>query len=230
MHSKIIFFVSIILVGASCSPIYKYKKDPGVLKWEKDIQAFEKVDSATTDPADALLFTGSSSIRLWENIHEDMKPYDVVQRGYGGAKLSDFAVYSKRIIYPHHPKAIVLFLANDISGAEDDKSPREVFNLYRYVVQQVRKKMPNEPIYFIQITPTNSRWKVWDTTNTANKLIADYATKDSQLYYIETAPAILGADGKPRAELFREDQLHLNEEGYKIWADVIKTALNKSLN
>ena len=55
-----------------------------------------------------------------------MAPYPVIQRGYGGARLSDFAVYADRIISPHPCRAIVLFVANDITGSKSDKSPREV--------------------------------------------------------------------------------------------------------
>ena len=223
-----IFYVA-ILAFVSCSPIRKYQNDPGVLSWEKDIKAFEELDKEQSDPQGAILFTGSSSIRLWDNIHEDMKPYEVIQRGYGGAHFTDFAVYSNRIIYPHNPKAVVIFVANDITGGENDKTPQEVLKLYKYVVKQTRKKLPNEPIFFIQITPNNSRWKVWDKATEANSLIKSYSEKDPNLHYIETAYAFLGEDGKPKSELFREDQLHLNLDGYKIWSGIIMENLNKAL-
>jgi len=32
---------------------------------------------------------------------------------------------------------------------------------------------------------------------------------------------MLGGDGRPRAELFREDALHLNAKGYELWRAVI---------
>ncbi len=222
-------FYIVFGILVSCSPIRKYQHDKNVLSWEKDIQAFEKLDAEQTDPQNAILFTGSSSIRLWDNIHEDMKPYAVIQRGYGGANFSDFAVYSKRIIYPHTPQAVVIFIANDITGGEQDKTPKEVLSLYQYVVKGIRKKLPNEPVFFIQITPTNSRWKVWDKATGANNLIKAYSESDPNLHYIETAYAFLGSDGKPKSELFREDQLHLNLEGYKIWSGIILENLNKAL-
>jgi lysophospholipase L1-like esterase len=157
-----------------------------------------------------------------------MKPHAVIQRGYGGAKFDDFAVYCKRIIYPHTPKAVVIFVANDITGGEQDKTPKEVLTLYQYVVKQIRKKLPNEPVFFIQITPTNSRWKVWNEITEANNLIKTYSETDPNLHYIETAEAFLGADGKPKGQLFRDDQLHLNLEGYKIWSGIILENVNKA--
>jgi hypothetical protein len=226
-HFTIISFL--LLIAISCSPVKLYKSDPEVLKWEKDIQAFEKLDATEPDPADAILFTGSSSIRLWSTIKEDLAPYTIIQRGYGGAKLTDFAFYADRIIYPHKFKALALFVANDITGGKNDRTPEEVLGLYQNIVKQVRKKYKEEPIFFIQITPTNSRWRVWDKITEANNLIKNYSSQEEGLYFIETDDRFFGDDGKPRAELFRDDQLHLNADGYEIWTAVIKEKLDKVL-
>jgi hypothetical protein len=104
----------------SCSPLKIWKDIPEVKAWEPEIQKFEKLDKTVQYPDDAILFAGSSSIRRWETLTEDMAPYNVIQRGYGGAKLSDFAVYASRI-FSHHPcSALVLFIANDITGNAND--------------------------------------------------------------------------------------------------------------
>ena len=36
---------------------------------------------------------------------------------------------------------------------------------------------------------------------------------------------MMGADGRPRPELFRGDQLHLNDDGYRLWRSVIGAQL-----
>jgi hypothetical protein len=36
---------------------------------------------------------------------------------------------------------------------------------------------------------------------------------------------MLNADGKPRKELFGDDMLHMNNEGYRIWTDLIRPHL-----
>jgi hypothetical protein len=222
-------YVLILLSLWSCSPISKYESDPDVLGWEKDIAELEHRDSLESDPPEAILFTGSSSIRLWSSIEDDMKPYSIISRGYGGAKLSDFAVYCPRIIYPHQFKAMVLFVANDIGGGEKDKTPEEVLDLFKYIVKQVRVRYKDEPIFFVQITPTNSRWKVWNKISEANNLIKDYCSHENNLHFIETAKHFIGPDEKPRSDLFNSDQLHLNDQGYKLWASVIKENLDKVL-
>ena len=119
----------ILILAASmfaCSPLGKYRNLPEVKSWENDIKNFEQLDNTEKYQDDAILFAGSSSIRLWTTLEKDMAPYHVIQRGYGGAKLSDFAVYARRIFDPHPCKAIVIFVANDITGTEQDKTPEEV--------------------------------------------------------------------------------------------------------
>ena len=133
MKRSLLLLTSLLIL--SCSPADRYKNLPEVRAWEKDIREFEKLDKSEKYPGNAVLFAGSSSIRLWSSLATDMAPYPVIQRGYGGAKLSDFAVYADRIISPHFCRAIVLFVANDITGGSSDKSPKEVADLFSYILK-----------------------------------------------------------------------------------------------
>jgi hypothetical protein len=215
------------LVLLSCSPVKKYHNLPEVLAWEDDIQKFEQLDKIQKYPQDAILFAGSSSIKLWTTLEIDMSPYPVIQRGYGGAKLSDFAVYTNRIFAPHHCRAIVIFIANDITGSESDKSPKEVAALFRYVLKTIRKSHPDTPVFWIAVTPTAARWSVWNEIQKANGRIKDICMHNSNTWFIRTDFAFLDENGKPRTELFVEDKLHLNEKGYAIWTNIIKKELEK---
>jgi hypothetical protein len=224
---KILSYLLLWLVLASCNPAKKYVES--AKKWENEILALEKKDKENTYPDNSILFIGSSSIRLWKNIDNDLAPYAVIQRGVGGAKLSDILVYENRLVNPHKFRAIGVFVANDIHGGKEDRSPEEVLKLYKNLVKSIRKDHKNKPIFFIQITPTESRWHVWNRTLQANNLIKEYSKSSKNLFYIETAPAFLGKDGKPIPEYFLEDKLHLTQKGYDVWADIIKKSLNQNL-
>lgn len=52
-------------------------------------------------------------------------------------------------------------------------------------------------------------------------------TQTPGLIYIDTRDLTLGADGKPRADLFVSDMLHLNEAGYKLLADRVRPFVPK---
>ncbi len=224
-----LFFLIIITVLVSCAPLTKYRDLPEVQAWEPEIQKFENLDINKSYPSDAIMFTGSSSIRMWSTLGKDMLPYNVIQRGYGGAKLSDFAVYARRIIHPHECQAIVIFIANDITGGDTDKSPLEVSQLFKTTLNIIRSKFRETPVFWISVTPTPSRWHVWPEIKEAGEMIRDICEKRSNTYYIDTEKYFLTASGLPRNELFIEDRLHLNEEGYKVWTGIIKNELNKVL-
>jgi hypothetical protein len=227
MRRYILLFASLFLL--SCSHVRKYQDLPEVRSWDNDIQKFEQLDKSEKYPDDAILFAGSSSIRLWNTLEKDMSPYHIIQRGYGGAKLSDFAVYADRIFSPHKCKAIVIFIANDIMGTDQDKTPEEVAALSRNVLKTIRKSHPKTPVFWIAVTPTALRWKVWPEIQKANELIRNICEQKKNTYFIKTDFAFLNENGEPMDELFRDDKLHLTEKGYAVWTQIIKKELDRVL-
>ena len=194
-------------------------------KWEDDIAAFEAEDVATPAPENALLFIGSSSIRLWSTLKEDMAPMPVIQRGFGGSKLGDAIHYMDRIVTPYNPRAVVMFTGtNDISG-DNPKSAEAVFELYKTFVAGIREDLPDTPIYFIAISPTKARWAHRQIVADANAMVAAHAAEHADLFYLDTASALLDENGESREELFIEDKLHLNADGYAAWTSVIRPEL-----
>jgi glycerophosphoryl diester phosphodiesterase len=225
MRRYLVFLVSFAVL--SCSPVRKYQTLPEVKAWENDIEKFEQLDKSEKYSKDAILFAGSSSIRLWTTLEKDMAPYPVIQRGFGGSKLSDMAVYASRIFDAHPCKAIVLFIANDITGSDQDKSPGEVAGLFRSVLKTIRKTHPETPVFWIAVTPTPLRWKVWPEIQKASSLIEDICKNHNNTFYIRTDFAFLNKGGQPINEYFRYDRLHLTEKGYEVWTEIIKKELKK---
>jgi len=232
MHSRTFLRLALSLLIAgfiiSCSVTRKYSRE-STTKWGKDILNFEQRDKSEKDPENAILFAGSSSIRLWSTLKEDVAPYPVIQRGFGGSKFSDLAVFADRIIYPHQFRALVIFEANDITGNSADKTPAEVAKLFVDIVRTVRRKYADQPVFVLEITPTPSRWSVWPKIREANQLLKDACTKLHNTYFIETSADYLNKAGEPRSELFIRDKLHQNHEGYQIWGDLVRKKLDQVL-
>ena len=194
-------------------------------RWEADIAAFEKEDRSTPPPKDAIVFVGSSSIRLWSTLKEDMAPLPVIQRGFGGSTLFDAIYYTDRIITPYDPSKLVVFSGtNDIAG-DTPKSAEQVVQLYKQFVEGVHQRLPELPIYYIAITPTKSRWDHRDIVFETNKKIAALTEEDPRLYFIDTARHMLTENGEPDDGYFVEDNLHLNNDGYAVWTSIIKPVL-----
>ncbi|MEP1472961.1 MAG: GDSL-type esterase/lipase family protein [Halieaceae bacterium] len=228
---KYLLITLAILAVAAAWPTYKVYRElekaasenPEV--WEQDIARLEKVASADSG---AVLFVGSSSIRLWSSLHEDMAPLVVVQRGFGGAKINDVMFYADRLFAADDPAAIVIFVGtNDISpGAA--KQPTELLSSYRKMVAAIRKIHSDVPVYYVAITPSPLRWEVWPLANAANELIAEEASGDSSLHIIDTGPALLTND-KPNPDNYLLDGLHLSKSGYALWREIIRGRLLSDL-
>ena len=55
-----------------------------------------------------------------------------------------------------------------------------------------------------------------------------YCDKNDDLHFIATFDKYTTSEGLPDSTLFREDMLHLNREGYLLWANTIKTSLEEA--
>jgi hypothetical protein len=206
----------------------KTKNSAGILRFEKDIQEFEKLDNTESYSSNAILVTGSSYIRLWKTIKQDLAPHEIIHRGFGGSNISEMAYYIDRIMANHSFKAIMFYTgSNDITAGNQDKSPLQVLEAFKYVVQKVHLKNPNTPIYYIAISPNERRWAVQNKIVEANELFKNYCQNTPNLHFIETMAHLLSKDGKYQPDLYINDKLHFNENGYKIWSPIIKSVLDK---
>jgi lysophospholipase L1-like esterase len=217
----------VISVTYTVRYVYRARRgDPTI--WEKTIRKFEKADEFDPPPAGAMLFTGSSSIRLWRTLEEDMAPLEVVNRGFGGSQIHEVAHYVDRIILPHKPRGIVFYAGeNDMSGLyfTQPKTPSEVQESYRQFCRGIHATLPDVPIYFISIKPPKRRRKFWQEMKKANEMIHEFCLSDERLHYIDITEPMLDEEGNTRVELFKWDGIHMNKEGYGIWASVIKPIL-----
>lgn len=191
--------------------------------FEDEIIAFEKADKERFPTKNSILFTGSSSIRLWNDLAERFPEKKVINRGFGGSGLGDLIYYADRIVYPYKPKQIVIYSGeNDIS---DGKTPAQVLADFKILYTSIRKKLPNTPVAYISMKPSPSRADKLEQVKEANELIRDFLKIQKKATYIDVFNKMLGDDQQPRPELFLQDRLHMNEQGYDIWTQTIKPYL-----
>jgi lysophospholipase L1-like esterase len=211
--------VSVGVLALLCGPARGQRSDAD--KWEKDIAAFEAADAKNPPPKDAVLFVGSSSIRLWD-LKESFPDRRTINRGFGGSEIADSVRYAKRIVIPYRPRVVVFYAGdNDIAGG---KSPQRVLADFKQFVELVHGELPKTKIIYIGIKPSIKRWTLIDRIREANRLIRQHvaAEESDKLVFLDIERPMLGDDGKPRAVFLQDDGLHLNQAGYKIWTKLLR--------
>ncbi len=176
-----------------------------------------------------VLFFGSSSIRLWKSLKEDMAPLKVVNRGYGGAMLRDLHYNYHTVLADYNPKAFVLYCDNDLAAMERDLQPTELFDLYRLLVERLERDYPGREIFILSIKFNECRAVKREEHRLFNAIMADYAKHKEGVTFVDVNTPLLKEDGSVDNGYFEEDLLHVNREGYKVWSSVLKPMLEEYL-
>ena len=191
--------------------------------WEKEVAAYEAQDRAGPPPKGGVLFTGSSTIRLWTTLAADFAEYPVINRGFGGTQIVDATHFADRLVFPHEPRAI--FLRAGTNDLHAGKTPAQVFADFQEFAGVIHARLPAAKIWYISLCPTIARWAESDANKQLNALVEDYAKHTPYVHYIDCWAMSLDADGQPRPELFRDDHLHFNAAGYKLLAKLVRPYL-----
>ena len=213
------------LCAAASMAAAEEKKPSGPDRFESSIAAFEKKDKESPPPADPVLMVGSSSFTMWKSAPEDLKPFPMLNRGFGGSTLKDVLHYFDRVVLPYKPRLILLYEGdNDMAGHKD---PEKFLADVKTFVERVRKDLSKTPILILSIKPSSSRAAIWPKVQEANRLVADYAKTQKGVETVDVGTALLGDDGKPRDELFLKDRLHMNKDGYKLWIEILRPRIER---
>ena len=113
---------------------------------------------------------------------------------------------------------------NDINGWN---APQDVFAEFENFFNSVKERLPKTMVFAISIQPSPSRFDQRPRQQKWNEAVRNLAKKEANLVFVDVSPPMLSADNKPRPELYTEDSLHMNQEGYKIWTKLVRENLKK---
>jgi lysophospholipase L1-like esterase len=194
-------------------------------RWEHAIHAFETSDHTNPPPANAILFTGASNIRLWKNLPKAFPDHTVFNRGFGGAEMSDLVAFAGRIVIPYHPKMVIIYAGdNDLAAG---KSPERILADFAAFAQEVHAALPQTIIGCIAVKPSPSRARLVAKVKATDALIEDCCRTNENTIYLNDLTPMLSATDTPRPELFGKDGLHLNEKGRAVWVSIIGPVLDR---
>jgi len=192
--------------------------------WD-DIQKFKTLNETKPLPKDPILFIGSSSFTMWQDVGDYFPDKVIVNRGFGGSSLKDLNFYSTELLQPYHPKQIIIYCGENDFASEPEISAKKVFDRYKQFYKTLRTYYPEIPVAYVSIKMSPSREKLWKQFAETNSRIEKFMKRQKNAEYIDITKAMEDASGNVRHDIFLEDMLHMKPSGYTIWADIIKPYL-----
>lgn len=217
-------YLLLLTIGLSLLPsALKAQPDSPFAEEVRIIQAYDQIYPPPEDP---ILFTGSSSIRLWQSLQQDFGRYKVLNRGIGGAVIQDIKRHLDALVIAYKPRQLVLYVGeNDLmqEGVTADTILQRTQNL----LTEIQHKLPDTPILYLSIKPSPSRAEHLATAREANRKIEAHLATQPGISYIDIFNPML-KEGQPRPGLFVADMLHMNTKGYRLWKKALKRHLIKA--
>lgn len=188
-------------------------------RFQAEVDKLIAGDSAI-DEKNIILFTGSSSIRVWTSLKTDFPKHNVLNRGFGGSQMTDMVIHAEELILRYHPNQIFIYEGDNDIGA--GKSPDEILKEAEELLLLIRKKLPRKTeVVFISPKPSLIRWQLKDKYLDYNHRLEQWTKQQKNVTFIDVWTPMLDAEGNVMNDLFIEDGLHMNRKGYEIWARVI---------
>ncbi|MDY6934648.1 MAG: GDSL-type esterase/lipase family protein [Spirochaetota bacterium] len=221
---KLVVLYCLIIAQSNLRADYNPIPNPDPTRLQDEINQYIKWDRKNSSPKNAVLFVGSSSIKMWQT-SQAFPEHPVINRGFGGSHISDIIFYYDIVIKKYKPSIIIFYAGdNDIASR---KSVSQVFEDYKEITKKILKDNPIVKFIYIPIKPSIKRWMYWGNMEAVNRIVKHYNKQNNNLLYIDLATPIFNSKGKPDNHLFLQDKLHLNKKGYKLWESILKSILNE---
>ncbi len=192
-------------------------QDP--LRFEEEVALLKKKTDSLWDPGrPALLFTGSSSIRMWGDLPERFPDKQILNTGFGGSQASDLLFYLNPLVLEYRPEQVFIYEGdNDLA---EGKRPGQVLRTLKELRERIRQNLPGVPVVLISTKPSISRWHLRRKYRRLNRRLLRWSRRNPDLHYADVWTPML-IERKLNDSLFIEDGLHMNAAGYDIWEQVL---------
>lgn len=212
-------FSAMVLVGMH---FQASAQDP--LRFQKEVEEIREQYPPNIQRENLILFTGSSSVRMWQDLKSYFPNHDLVNAGFGGSQTFELLHYVDELILDYNPKKVFIYEGdNDISSG---KSSTQILLTMHELVATIHEALPQTEILLISAKPSISRWHLAKQYEDLNQHFKEYSELYDYVDFVNIWDTMLDNEGKPKAHIFLEDNLHMNKMGYDLWAEVVKNYLD----
>jgi len=168
-----------------------------------------------------LIFYGSSTFTLWNELAAIFKKHNPLNLGFGGSTLAACTWYFNRIFKNIKDIDAIIIYAGD-NDLGDERHPEEVILFLENLLHKIRAKYGNIKVTFISIKPSIARKHLLESIEFTNKNIQKITATDANFYYVNIYDSLLDENGNPNHKYFKEDGLHFNAKGYHLLTKVLQ--------
>lgn len=206
-------FFSVVLVST-----FAFSQDP--TRFAEEVEAIKKKYDTLWDASkETIVFTGSSSVRIWNDLQERFPEHQIVNSGFGGSQASDLLYYSEEFILRFRPKKVFIYEGdNDVS---EGKNAKEIISDISEIISKIRAQDATTEIVLIAAKPSIARWGLKKDFKRLNRKFRKLSRRDVQMNYADVWKPMLN-QRKVKEDIFIEDGLHMNAKGYEIWYETLK--------
>ncbi|MFX0558171.1 SGNH/GDSL hydrolase family protein [Maribacter sp. CXY002] len=214
------FLFSLLFIGKG---YVTYGQDPVPFLQEVTTLS-KKHDTIWDNSKNTIVFTGSSSIRMWKNLKESFPNHQILNTGFGGSQASDLLYHIEPLVLKYNPIKVFIYEGdNDIFAK---KRPKEIIVTTQQIVAKIKAKNPHVKIMLISAKPSISRWNLKGKYKKLNRKFERMAKNDPILKYVDVWTPMLNGR-KLKKDIFISDGLHMNQKGYDLWYAAMKDLINK---
>lgn len=190
------------------------------MEWyEEEVRALEQARATKPLPRNPIIFYGSSSIRLWTSLDADFPTLSPLNLGFGGSTLAACVWFFERIVVPYRPRRLIVYAGDNDLG--DGQHPDDVIRSFHALVHKIIIHLGSVSVTFMSIKPSPARQELFDAITYTNEAIRRSLVDRETFSYVDIFHPMLDSAGRPRAELYAEDGLHLSAAGYRVWKHVL---------
>ena len=209
------------LIAFLLSSILLNAQDP--LRFENEINQISQLNNQFSQDQKVVVFTGSSSIRMWKDVQSYFPEVTAVNTGFGGSHMSDLLYFLDKTVLRFNPDILFIYEGdNDISAG---KKPKEILKTTKAVINKLREEIPETKIILISPKPSIARWNLEKQYLKLNGLLKKFSEKEG-LGFANVWAAMLNEDGTLKKEIFLNDGLHMKKQGYDLWYEVLKNFMD----
>jgi lysophospholipase L1-like esterase len=190
-------------------------------------------------------FEGDSITRRWGAGDEQYKDFlanwrqnffgwNAADFGWGGNKVQNILWrLDNGELDNVNPKIIVVLAGTNNVGnvspqGAGDPRVADITGGIKAILDICRKKAPDATIVLMGITPRNDNIAVMSIIDGVNKNISKFAD-GKKIRYVNINNQLADKTGKLFENMFNRDKLHLDVEGYQVWADALKPIFTELL-